>query len=94
MRRKFYLSIGILGLLLTVVPAQAQIISPEEAIGFPVGTDYKLARWEAITQYLRSLATNADRVIDHGDGLASVRSTVNSPFRVAMKILLLMMPQD
>ncbi|MCZ6680097.1 MAG: M14 family metallopeptidase, partial [Candidatus Poribacteria bacterium] len=88
MRRKFYLSIGILGLLLTVVPAQAQIISPEEAIGFPVGTDYKLARWEAITQYLRSLATNADRVMleERGkttEGLDFVLVTISSPENLA-----------
>ena len=63
--RKIYDSIvtGIFSLLLIAVPAEAQIISPEEAIGFPVGADYKLARWETITGYLRSLAASSDRVI-------------------------------
>ena len=80
--------IGILSLLLIVGSANAQIISPEEAIGFPVGADYKLARWETITGYLRSLAASSDRVIleERGkttEGLDFVLVLISSPENLA-----------
>lgn len=88
--RKIYGSIfiGILGLLLIVASVDAQIISPEEAIGFPVGADYKLARWETITDYLRLLSANSDRVIleDRGkttEGLDFVLALISSPENLA-----------
>ena len=88
--RKIYDSIvtGIFSLLLIAVPAEAQIISPEEAIGFPVGADYKLARWETITGYLRSLAASSDRVIleERGkttEGLDFVLVLISSPENLA-----------
>ena len=79
--------IGIFSLLL-VGTASAQIVSPEEAIGFPVGADYKLARWEAITGYLRSLAASSDRVIleERGkttEGLDFVLVLISSPENLA-----------
>ena len=84
--RKIYDSIftRIFSLLLIVVSADAQIINPEEAIGFPVGADYKLARWETITGYLRSLAASSDRVIleERGkttEGLDFVLVLISSP---------------
>ncbi len=80
--------IGIVGILLIATPTQSQIISPEEAIGFPVGSDYKLARWEAIIGYLRSLAAHADRVMleDRGkttEGLDFVLALISSPRNLA-----------
>jgi hypothetical protein len=80
--------IGVFSLLLIVGSASAQIISPEEAIGFPVGADYKLARWETITGYLRSLAANSDRVIleERGkttEGLDFVLLLISSPENLA-----------
>ena len=80
--------IGIFSLLLIVGSASAQIISPEEAIGFPVGADYKLARWETITGYLRSLAASSDRVIleERGkttEGLDFVLVLISSPGNLA-----------
>jgi len=64
LRPKFFsLFIGIIGLFFTVASTYAQIISPEEALRFPVGADYKLARWETITDYLRRLAEGSDRVL-------------------------------
>ena len=89
MRQKYCATfIGIFSLLLIVGAASAQIISPEEAIGFPVGADYKLARWETITGYLRSLAASSDRVSfeERGkttEGLDFVLVLISSPENLA-----------
>ena len=89
MRQKYgSIFIGICSLLLIVALVDAQIVSPEEAIGFPVGADYKLARWETITDYLRSLAANSDRVIleERGkttEGLDFVLALISSPENLA-----------
>ena len=89
MRQKYCaIFIGIFSLLLIEMSADAQIISPEEAIGFPVGADYKLARWETITGYLRSLAASSDRVIleERGkttEGLDFVLVLISSPENLA-----------
>ncbi len=89
MRQKYgSIFIGIFGLLLIIVSVDAQIISPEEAIGFPVGADYKLARWETISGYLRSLAASSDRVIleERGkttEGRDFVLALISSPENLA-----------
>ena len=89
MRRKYSsILIGVISGLLITVSAGAEIISPEEAIGFPVGADYKLARWETITGYLRSLAASSDRVIleERGkttEGLDFVLVLISSPENLA-----------
>ena len=89
MRQKYSsILIGISGLLLIAISTEAQIISPEKAIGFPVGADYKLARWETITDYLRSLAASSDRVIldERGkttEGLDFVLVLISSPENLA-----------
>lgn len=88
MRQKYCaIFIGIFSLLL-VSSVSAKIISPEEAIGFPVGADYKLARWETITGYLRSLAASSDRAIleERGkttEGLDFVLVLISSPENLA-----------
>ena len=89
MRKKYRSTlIGIIALLSVAMSADAQIISPEEAIGFPVGADYKLARWETITDYLRSLAANSDRIILEERGkttedLDFVLALISSPENLA-----------
>lgn len=89
MRKKYKsILIGVIALLFVVMSADAQIISPEEAIGFPVGADYKLARWETITDYLRSLAANSDRIILEERGkttedLDFVLALISSPENLA-----------
>lgn len=89
LRRKYSsILIGVISGLLITVSAGAEIISPEEAIGFPVGADYKLARWETITGYLRSLAASSDRVIleERGkttEGLDFVLVLISSPENLA-----------
>lgn len=59
----FQLFIGVITLFLALASAEAEISSPEDVLGFPVGDDYKLARWESITDYLKQLAEGSDRVI-------------------------------
>ncbi len=89
MRKKYKsILIGVIALLSVAMSADAQIISPEEAIGFPVGADYKLARWETITDYLRSLAANSDRIILEERGkttedLDFVLALISSPENLA-----------
>ena len=89
MRQKYRaIFIGIFSLLLIEMSATAQIISPEKAIGFPIGADYKLARWETITGYLRSMAASSDRVVfeERGkttEGLDFVLVLISSPENLA-----------
>jgi hypothetical protein len=87
-RKTIRFLIGVIGLCLTMTPVHAQLISPEEVLGFPVGADYKLARWETITEYLRSLATDTDRVMveERGkttEGLDFVLVLISSPENLA-----------
>ncbi len=60
--RYFRLFIFMIGFFLPVVIARAQIVTPEDSIGFPVGADFKLARWETILDYFHHLAENSNRV--------------------------------
>ncbi|MDE0298672.1 MAG: M14 family metallopeptidase [Candidatus Poribacteria bacterium] len=60
--RHFHLFIFIFGYLLSSVIVRAQIVPPEDSIGFPIGADYKLARWETILDYFHHLSENSDRV--------------------------------
>ncbi len=41
----------------------AQLVSPEESLGFQVGTDYKVAGWQAVSEYMRHVADNSDRIL-------------------------------
>jgi hypothetical protein len=58
---------GLLAALLLVrtpqpIVAAGSIPTPEQFIGFKVGTDTKLARWDRIVEYLKAVAANSDRV--------------------------------
>ncbi len=44
------------------VTAAGSLQSPEQFIGFKVGADNKLARWDTIVEYMRAAAANSDRV--------------------------------
>ena len=59
----FRLFIGVASLCFAIASAEAQISSPEDVLGFPIGADYKLARWESITDYLKLLVEASDRVV-------------------------------
>jgi hypothetical protein len=44
------------------VAAAPSVPSPEQFIGFKVGTDTKLARWDRIVEYMKQVAATSDRV--------------------------------
>ena len=44
------------------VLAAAGVPAPEQFIGFKVGTDNKLARWDRIVDYMKAVAASSDRV--------------------------------
>jgi hypothetical protein len=46
----------------SVLTAAAPIISPEQFIGFKVGADNKLVRWDRIVEYMKLVANESDRV--------------------------------
>ena len=43
--------------------ADAQLIPPEEVLGFQVGADYKVAGWQRVSDYMRHVAENSDRIL-------------------------------
>jgi zinc carboxypeptidase len=45
-----------------LIAAGPSLPSPEQFIGFKVGADYKLARWDKIVEYMRVVAAGSDRV--------------------------------
>ena len=82
------LFVGVISLFFALASAEAQISTPEEVLGFPVGADYKLARWETITDYLRQLAQHSDRMmLEHRgkttDGHDFVLVLISSPENLA-----------
>ena len=56
-----------IGLLICAVLMQdiahAQLMPPEEVLGFQVGTDYKVAGWQTVSDYMRHVAENSDRIL-------------------------------
>ena len=52
------------------------IPTPEKFLGFRVGEDKKLARWEKIVEYMRMIAKSSDRVLLRELG----KTTNNNPF--------------
>ena len=44
-------------------PAHAQLMSPEEVLGFQVGADYKVAGWQPVSEYMRHVAAHSDRIL-------------------------------
>ena len=44
-------------------PTHAQLIAPEEVLGFQVGSDYQVAGWQTVSDYMRHVAANSDRVL-------------------------------
>src|SRR3954470_10518833 len=60
---------------------QKVIPTPEQFLGFKVGEDKKLARWDKIVEYMRAVAVGSDRVKFRELG----KSTNNNPF-IALEI--------
>jgi len=62
-------------LLASIGVAQAQAPTPEDILGFAPGSDYKLAKWDALVEYYRALDRASERVqlVEIG------RSVLNQP---------------
>src|SRR6266487_4454322 len=45
-----------------IATAAGPLQSPEQFLGFKVGTDGKLVRWDKIVEYMKLAAANSDRV--------------------------------
>lgn len=82
------------GLILALIAAAplaasaADIATPEEHLGFQVGADFKLARWDAIMEYFRHIGENSDRVLVETKGTTTegneyIMATVSSPETLA-----------
>src|SRR5215510_14814402 len=61
--------------VMTAAPV-ADLPSPQQFLGFRVGEDKKLARWEKIVEYMRLVASGSDRVRFRELG----KTTNNNPF--------------
>jgi hypothetical protein len=72
---------AVLALRTPPVRAAGALVSPEQFIGFKVGADNKLARWEKIVEYMKLAAAGSDRVRFRELG----KSTDNNPV-VALEI--------
>ncbi len=59
--------------------SSAEVQSPEKVLGYQVGADFKLARWETIIDYFEHVAQQSDRVIVEEVG----RSTEDNPYIMA-----------
>lgn len=64
------------GVPLAASAGQAALPTPESFLGFKVGADGKLARWDTIVEYLRRADAASDRVTVHELG----KSTQGHPF--------------
>ena len=56
-------SILLMCVVLLQEPVHAQLMSPEEVLGFQVGSDYQVAGWQTVSDYMRHVAVNSDRVM-------------------------------
>ena len=55
--------IGVLVLVSTLAASAAGTLqTPEQFLGFKIGADNKLARWDKIVDYMKLAAANSDRV--------------------------------
>jgi hypothetical protein len=61
-RRTVIPVLALTALTTMVATAAGPLQSPEQFLGFRVGADNKLARWDRIVQYMKLAAANSDRV--------------------------------
>ena len=59
---------GILGVLIICTAllhgsTAAQLMAPEAVLGFQVGSDYQVAGWKTVSDYMRHVAANSDRIL-------------------------------
>ena len=78
-RRRTLQTALVLALLSTLVATAAgPLQSPEQFLGFRVGADNKLARWDRIVEYMKLAAATSDRVRFRELG----KTSGNNPFIV------------
>jgi hypothetical protein len=81
-RRRALNTAFVLALLSTLVATAAgPVPAPEQFLGFKVGADNKLARWDKIVEYMRLAAAGSDRVRVRELG----KTSSNNPF-IALEI--------
>src|SRR5476651_2194448 len=81
-RRRTLLPALAIALLSTFVATAAGTLqTPEQFLGFKVGADNKLIRWDRIVDYMKLAATNSDRVRFRELG----KTSDNNPF-IALEI--------
>ena len=78
MTRRNYIYFFLL-MILSTHALSADIPTPKDTIGFEVGADYKLARWEQIIDYFKMVGSQSDRVVVDEIG----RSTEDNPYIMA-----------
>src|SRR3954464_13407717 len=83
MVRRRTLSIGFALAVMSTLAATAagSLQTPEQFLGFRVGADNKLARWDKIVEYMKLAAANSDRVRFRELG----KTSSNKPF-IALEI--------
>lgn len=64
----------------SLLNAQENITSPEEFFDFQMGTDYKLARWDDMVRYFRTIEKESDRLVVMDKG----PSTEGHPFLILL----------
>src|SRR3954463_3754449 len=82
MIRRTFLAALALVVAFSLTPfAAATLQTPEQFLGFKVGADNKLIRWDKIVEYMKLAAANSDRVRFRELG----KTSDNNPF-VALEI--------
>jgi len=82
MNRLLALSLG--AAIASISSASAQVVSPEEHLGRPLGTDFQLADYEQVSSWYRLLDEQSDRVItqtigETTEGREFLISIISSP---------------
>ena len=68
--------IGVWLVLPTSAQQSAQIPSPEQFFGFPMGTDRRLAHWDDMVEYYQAVAERSDRMVVEELG----KTTMGEPY--------------
>src|SRR5439155_15376965 len=78
-----FATVGCYTMVRTALAARAAgtLQTPEQFLGFKVGADNKLARWDTIVDYMKLAAANSDRVRFRELG----KTSSNNPF-IALEI--------
>ena len=57
------LGVLIMSAVLLQLPTYAQLMPPDEVLGFQVGSDYQVAGWKTVSEYMHHVGENSDRVL-------------------------------